>query len=82
MLANDGWGRLSDTARRYGGGSAPEMALGDIDGDGNLDLVTGGFAGPASSPCPRKVWLNDGTGNFRDRACQQSEAGKSPGGGV
>lgn len=78
VLTNDGWGRLSDTARRYGGGTAPEMALGDIDGDGSLDLVTGGFSGPATNPCPRKVWLNDGTGNFRDRACSQQPSAKGP----
>jgi hypothetical protein len=80
VLVNDGWGRLSDTARRYGGGSAPEMALGDIDGDGSLDLVTGGFSGPATSPCPRKVWLNDGTGNVRDRRCPEAEPGRPAGG--
>ncbi len=82
VLVNDGWGRLTDTARRFGGGTAPEMALDDIDGDGNLDLVTGGFSGPAANPCPRKVWLNDGTGNFRDRACPEAERGKRPGGGI
>lgn len=74
VLANDGWGKLADTGRRYGGGSAPEMALGDIDGDGSLDLVTGGFTGPATNPCPRQVWINDGTGRFSDGSCGKAAA--------
>ena len=37
-------------------------ALGDLDGDGSLDL----FITPFFSSDPNKVWLNDGTGIFRE----------------
>jgi hypothetical protein len=35
-------------------------ALGDLDGDGDLDVVVGNDA-----PDPKRVYLNDGTGHFR-----------------
>jgi hypothetical protein len=46
--------------RSVGVGSAPvHVALGDVDGDGDLDLLTANFAGATVS-----VRVNDGTGGF------------------
>ncbi|NIS75166.1 MAG: VCBS repeat-containing protein, partial [Deltaproteobacteria bacterium] len=35
-------------------------ALGDVEGDGDLDIIEG------NSGQPNRVWLNDGTGTFAD----------------
>jgi hypothetical protein len=35
-----------------------KLALGDVDGDGDLDIITAG------GPTPNSVYLNDGAGNF------------------
>ena len=46
--------------------SRPAAALGDLDGDGDIDLVTAGLdgSGSASGSVPTEVWLNDGSGTF------------------
>ncbi len=48
---------LTDSGQDLGNGSH-DVALGDLDGDGDLDAFL------ADSPCV--VWLNDGAGNFTD----------------
>jgi hypothetical protein len=42
----------------FGGGWTNDVALGDLDGDGDLDAVVVNHRQPAT------VWLNDGTGGF------------------
>jgi hypothetical protein len=59
---NDGMGTFSDTGQRLGGLCSHAMALGDVDGDGDVDAFVGAAAGVEAS----KVWLNDGAGNFSD----------------
>jgi hypothetical protein len=59
---NDGTGTFSDTGQRLGSSSSHAMALGDLDGDGDLDA----FVGVAHGLPDNKVWLNDGAGNFSD----------------
>jgi hypothetical protein len=59
---NDGTGAFSDTGQRLGSASSHAMALGDVDGDGDLDA----FVGVAHSSPDNKIWLNDGAGNFSD----------------
>jgi hypothetical protein len=48
----------SDTSRRACFG-ARDVALGDVDGDGDLDIVT-------ANPTANCVWINDGMGSFTD----------------
>jgi hypothetical protein len=56
---NDGDGNFTDSGQALGS-SYFGGALGDVDGDGDLDAyLTGGSS-------PDKVWLNDGDGNFAD----------------
>ncbi|HSH02489.1 MAG TPA: FG-GAP-like repeat-containing protein [Anaerolineae bacterium] len=43
----------------FGSGNSRNMDVGDVDGDGDLDVVIANVSGQAE-----EVWLNDGTGNF------------------
>lgn len=55
IYLNDGAGHFTST-RTFG--VAIHLALGDMDGDGDLDIVTG------NPPEQDKVYLNDGAANF------------------
>jgi len=57
---NDGKGGFSDSGQNLGGLYSLTAALGDLDDDGDPDVVTGIWKkGP-------KIWLNDGKGIFSD----------------
>ena len=60
VFSNDGWGTFS-AKREIGDRADPSYgaALGDLDGDGDLDLVVANDVG-----APSFVYLNDGHGNF------------------
>src|SRR5262245_9439228 len=64
LCLNDGSGIFSDaTAARMpvpGPIYTMAVALGDVDGDGDLDLVLGGYGQQS------RLYLNDGTGTFTD----------------
>lgn len=53
VLLNDGSGRFSDSGQRLGGEGSSSVALGDLDGDGDLDALVGNSRGVA-------VWINQG----------------------
>jgi hypothetical protein len=55
---NDGQGNFTPhpVAPAFGGAALPALLLGDLDGDGDLDLL--------ASANTRTIWLNDGTGQF------------------
>ncbi|MCJ7551289.1 MAG: FG-GAP-like repeat-containing protein [Anaerolineae bacterium] len=56
---NDGTGVLTDSGQSLGNEGTLTMALGDVDGDGDLDV----FLGNNGSS---QVWSNDGSGVFTD----------------
>ena len=56
---NNGTGTFVDTGQALAGGATTSIALGDVDSDGDLDLIAGNEGG-------NKIWLNDGNGTFTD----------------
>jgi hypothetical protein len=53
VMINDGSGRFTDSGQRLGETDSTAVALGDLDGDGDLDALVGTEAGAM-------VWLNQG----------------------
>jgi len=51
---------LVDSGQRLGEGATWQVALGDVDGDGDLDAAV------ANMDIGAAIWLNDGTGLFTD----------------
>lgn len=68
LLANDGTGRFTDVTTNQMPMvplSRPDcVAAGDVDGDGDLDLVLGDSTSHAKTTGPERLYLNDGAGNF------------------
>ncbi|MBP8002546.1 MAG: VCBS repeat-containing protein [Chloroflexi bacterium] len=60
-----GSGYFYDSGQRLGNGDSWGVALGDLDGDGDLDAFVGnGLYADNGQPQPNEVWLNDGRGRF------------------
>ena len=58
---NNGSGTFSDSGQSLGSSHSWDVALGDVDGDGDLDAFVANFYNE-----PNEVWLNDGSGMFSD----------------
>ena len=56
-----GSGVFSDSGQSFGGSDIFSVALGDLDGDGDLDAFAGKWRNQ-----PNKVFINDGSGSFSD----------------
>jgi hypothetical protein len=67
---NDGAGRFVDSGQRLSRAYGQAVALGDLDGDGDLDA----FVGNAYFERADQVWLNDGHGRFTDSGQRLGEA--------
>ena len=64
VYLNDGSGTFSDSGQSLsprGAGNSFGVSLGDVDGDGDLDMVVASY-----NFQPNKVWLNDGSGTYTD----------------
>ena len=81
LWLNDGKGRFTDSGRSVGTGDASGgLAVGDLDGNGTVDVFVGNFINydKADQPgAPEEVWLNDGKANFKrtDQNLGESKTG-------
>jgi enediyne biosynthesis protein E4 len=81
LWENDGSGKFTEVGTRKGlvdkKGKGLALALGDIDKDGDVDAYV------ANDTTPNSLWINDGSGNFKDVAplvgVAYSEAGNEEG---
>jgi hypothetical protein len=75
VYLNDGEGHFSDSGQIIGNLWSESVALGDLNGDGYLDLF---FAcldyNPPPKGRPNTVWLNDGHGEFTDSGLRLGNA--------
>jgi len=60
IFVNDGAGRFTDSGQRLAAVRNAGISLGDLDGDGDLDLALTDYM----EPC--QIWLNNGSGQFAD----------------
>ena len=60
LFLNDGHGRFSESGQSLNETLGAELAVGDLDLDGDLDVFV------ANMDLPDEVWLNDGKGHFSD----------------
>jgi FG-GAP-like repeat len=69
---NDGTGNFLASGQRLGNQGSQAAALGDLDGDGDLDAYSANDSavidvkGTLERNQPDRVWLNDGSGHFED----------------
>jgi hypothetical protein len=59
-------GVFADSGQTLGTGNSHGVALGDVDGDGDLDAFVANVYDNVSGSYANRVWLNDGTGVFTE----------------
>jgi FG-GAP-like repeat/Calx-beta domain len=59
VYLNNGAGVFTDSGQSLGNDSSQDLALGDLDGDGDLDAFV-------ANEGPNRIYLNDGNGTFTD----------------
>jgi hypothetical protein len=60
VTVNQVLGEFTDSGQSLGSFNTESVALGDVDGDGDLDVVEGNFSEG------NRIWINDGSGTFTD----------------
>lgn len=65
LWLNDGQARFTESPQKLGPTNASAVALGDLDGDGDLDAFIANSSHRGANPAD-KVWFNDGQGTFTD----------------
>jgi len=60
LFLNDGTGQFIDSGQTLNPTIGSDLAVGDLDLDGDLDVFV------ANMGLPNEVWLNDGSGHFSD----------------
>jgi hypothetical protein len=70
---NDGTGKFSDSGQRLGNLASVEVALVDIDGDGDKDAVIANLHDQQGNNQPNEIWLNDGQATFTNSGINMGE---------
>lgn len=65
LWINDGKANFTESSQKWGATNASAVALGDLDGDGDLDAFIANSSHRGANPA-NKVWLNNGHGVFTD----------------